>query len=206
MAAGFLCWSQGVGEAHNPFLHASLGQALRFCAAEGLKSLDSEISGKVTRSRSDIWYSQGLRFECTQCGQCCSGGSGTVEFTYQEAQAMAGALGVTYDDFLRQYAVRRGPTWILRELESPVGEGFDCVLLARDADGLTRCTVHRDRPMQCRTWPFWPENLKSRRTWRQAGRECEGIDQGPNVSYREICHNRDQTPDPGVPYHEPEEF
>ncbi|MFM1805538.1 MAG: hypothetical protein RL136_2417, partial [Planctomycetota bacterium] len=27
------------------------------------------------------WYAEGLRFECTQCGNCCSGGPGAVWFT-----------------------------------------------------------------------------------------------------------------------------
>lgn len=120
---------------------------------------------------------------------------------------MAGALGISYDEFMQKYAVRTGPTWTLIEVDSPEGDGYDCVLLARDAEtGLTRCTVHRERPTQCRTWPFWPENLKSRRTWRQAGRNCEGIERGPTVSFREICKNRDLTPEPGAPYLEPDEF
>lgn len=119
---------------------------------------------------------------------------------------MAGALGLDYQEFMDRFALRRGPTWTLREVDSPDGDGYDCVLLERDPDGLTRCTVHRERPTQCRTWPFWPENLKSPRTWRQAGRECEGIERGPLVGYREICHNRDLTPEPGVPYSDPDEF
>jgi Fe-S-cluster containining protein len=130
-----------------------------------------------------------------------------VEFTFEEAQGMAATLDLTYQQFMDRFAVRRGPTWTLREIPSDDAEGYDCVLLARDPDtGTTRCTVHRERPMQCRTWPFWPENLKSPRTWRQAGRECEGIDSGPTVSFREICHNRDQTPEPGIAYLDPDEF
>jgi Fe-S-cluster containining protein len=152
------------------------------------------------RFRSEQWYARGLRFECTQCGQCCSGESGTVEFTYEEAVGMARVLGMTYEEFMQRHAIRQGPTWILREKDSGDG-GYDCVLLERDPEtGLTRCTVHQERPMQCRTWPFWPENLKSARTWRRAGRDCEGIDQGRTVGYREICHNRDLTPEPGLPF------
>lgn len=128
-----------------------------------------------------------------------------MEFTYAEAEGMARTLNLSYEEFMQRYAIRRGPTWILQEVEAPDGEGFDCALLARDGQtGMTRCTVHKERPMQCRTWPFWPENLRSRRTWRQAASECEGIERGPMVGYREICHNRDLTPDPGVPYIEPE--
>lgn len=120
---------------------------------------------------------------------------------------MASTLGLTYEEFMARYAVRRGPTYTLAEIPSPDREGYDCVLLERDPEsGMTRCSVHRERPMQCRTWPFWPENLKSARTWRTAARECEGIDRGPMVGYREICHNRDLTPEQGVPYSDPDEF
>lgn len=162
---------------------------------------------RMSRHHRDPWYSQGLQFECTQCGACCSGSSGTVEFTAEEAQGMASILGISYADFLSQYTERHGPTWILREVPSPEGEGFDCILLQRDPDrGTTRCLVHRERPMQCRTWPFWPENLKSPRTWRQAARECEGIDRGPKVGFQEICQQRDLTPEPGRPYLGPDPF
>lgn len=124
-----------------------------------------------------------------------------MEFTYEEALGMADARGLPYEEFMRRYAIRRGPTWILRETPAPDGEGYDCVLLERDGEsGLTRCSVHKARPMQCRTWPFWPENLQSARTWRRAGRECEGIDRGQTVGFREICHNRDLTPEQGVPF------
>ncbi len=118
---------------------------------------------------------------------------------------MAKALGLGHQEFLDQFAQRFGAGWILKEVPETDGDGFDCILLARDPEtGLTRCTVHRERPTQCRTWPFWPENLKSKRTWRQAGAECEGIGQGPQVSYREIALNRDATPEPGTAYDEPE--
>ena len=40
------------------------------------------------------WYAEGLRFECTQCGNCCSGGPGAVWFTSEEAGGMARALGL----------------------------------------------------------------------------------------------------------------
>lgn len=119
---------------------------------------------------------------------------------------MAKTLGLGHQEFLERFAQRHGAGWVLKEVPEPDGEGFDCVLLARDPDtGLTRCTVHRERPTQCRTWPFWPENLKSPRAWRQAGSECEGIGQGPHVGYREIVLNRDATPEPGTAYEEPEE-
>ena len=40
------------------------------------------------------------------------------------------------------------------------------------------CTVYSARPTQCRTFPFWPENLRSRAAWEQTADECPGIGQG----------------------------
>lgn len=31
------------------------------------------------------------------------------------------------------------------------------------------------RPTQCRTFPWWPQNLISDYDWRLAARDCEGI-------------------------------
>lgn len=146
-------------------------------------------------ARKRKWYSGGLRFECTQCGQCCSGPSGLVEFTDAEAAAMAEHLELSRDEFLEQYAFQLEGRWFLKEVEGPPEVGFDCALLERDPQsGLTRCVVHAHRPTQCRTWPFWPENLRNPRAWKYAGRQCEGIDRGPLVSYEEIRRARDATP------------
>jgi hypothetical protein len=57
----------------------------------------------------------------------------------------------------------------------------DCCFL----DG-TRCAVHEVRPEQCRTWPFWPENMNPR-TWREEVEPfCGGIGKGRLYSPAEI--------------------
>ena len=40
------------------------------------------------------WYDDGLRFECTQCGNCCTGPPGMVWFTPEEGRRMAEGLGL----------------------------------------------------------------------------------------------------------------
>ena len=140
-------------------------------------------------------YAEGVRFACQGCGKCCQsrGKYGYVYVSLPERRRLARHLRIPVRSFTRRYCEKTDGFFHLRS------QGRDCVFL----EG-TRCRVHRARPEQCATWPFWPENLRSRRTWRQAASECEGIERGPMVGYREICHNRDLTPDPGVPYHEPE--
>jgi len=49
-----------------------------------------------------------------------------------------------------------------------------------------RCTVYETRPQQCRTWPFWPENM-SRKVWeKEVKRDCEGVGIGRFYSRNEI--------------------
>ena len=46
------------------------------------------------------WYKDGLAFQCTQCGNCCTGPPGAVWFNDKEAEEMAAELGMDIDDFM----------------------------------------------------------------------------------------------------------
>jgi Fe-S-cluster containining protein len=131
------------------------------------------------------WYADGLRFACTQCGNCCSGPPGVVWFDDDEAQAIADFLKITKFDLLDRYCKRMGARWSLDEVQTE--HGLDCVFLERDpATGKAGCSIYPVRPTQCRTWPFWPELLSSRRAWERAGRTCPGItagDEGKGTFY-----------------------
>ena len=126
------------------------------------------------------WYADGLRFECTQCGNCCSGPPGAVWFDLDEAEAMARAVGVSLDAFLERYTRRIGARRSLKELAGP--RGFDCVFLDRDSKpGTARCSIYKARPRQCRTWPWWPEVVETPESWAETKRRtpCPGMDSGP---------------------------
>jgi hypothetical protein len=141
------------------------------------------------------WYAGGLRFTCTQCGNCCTGPPGTVWFTPQEARAIARRLGVREASFYASYARRVDGRWSLRE--RPGERGCDCVFLDRDSvPGKAICSIYQERPAQCRTWPFWPENLRSKRAWLTARRvtPCPGMDLGTLVPVECIRVLRDGTP------------
>ncbi len=45
----------------------------------------------------------------------------------------------------------------------------------------TRCSVYAARPRQCGTFPFWPENLASRKEWEELGTFCPGVGRGDFV-------------------------
>ncbi len=128
--------------------------------------------------RKEVWYSNGLRFQCTQCGDCCSGSEGYVWVNQEEINAMAARLGVsplTFEErFVKRVGVRRSLT------ERANG---DCVLL----DEKTRkCTAYEERPRQCKTWPFWDSNLRTPEAWAEAAEACPGCDKGNLVPLEKI--------------------
>ena len=132
----------------------------------------------MASKQDDVWYSKGLRFECSQCGDCCTGAEGYVWVNQAEIDAMAARMQITSElfeeQFVRRVGVRRSLT------ERP---GGDCVLLDAETRG---CTVYEDRPRQCRTWPFWNSNLKSEAAWDEAAESCPGCNKGDLVPLEKI--------------------
>lgn len=132
----------------------------------------------ASRKTSEPWYADGLRFRCTQCGDCCTGAEGYVWVNQQEVEELAAARGMTPAVFERRFVKRVGIRRSLKERK-----GGDCVLL--DAD-TRRCTVYNARPRQCRTWPFWDSNLRSPEAWAEAAEACPGCNKGNLVPLEQI--------------------
>lgn len=114
---------------------------------------------------SERWYADGLRFECTGCGRCCTKSDGYVWTSEAEIFALAAYLGMEVNDFGRRYLRRFEDRYALVD-----GPGGDCVFLR----GKT-CSIYDYRPTQCRAFPWWPVNLKSPEAWKEAAASCEGI-------------------------------
>jgi Fe-S-cluster containining protein len=132
---------------------------------------------------SDLpWYSGGLKFSCTECGDCCTGAPGFVWVTNDEIEALAAVVRMEIDEFENQYVRRVGVRKSLKEL--PNG---DCVFL----DGEKRnCRVYSVRPRQCRTWPFWDSNLKTADDWKHTCDVCPGSGKGRVYTLAEIEERR----------------
>ena len=112
------------------------------------------------------WYKDGLRFKCTGCGGCCTGGPGFVWLTDEDIDTLSRKLGLTREAFIRRHTRDVGGRLSL--LEHP---NYDCIFLEGKS-----CTVYEARPKQCRTFPFWPMIMKSEKEWQRASKTCEGID------------------------------
>ncbi len=126
------------------------------------------------------WYRDGLRFQCQQCGRCCGGAPGVVWVNRDEAKRIAKRLGVSLPEFYDRYTHRVGSRISL--IEQPNG---DCIMLR---DG--KCVIYEDRPLQCRTFPWWPWNLKTPEDWAEVARECPGCNRGRLHTYEEIERER----------------
>ncbi len=127
----------------------------------------------------------GLRFECTMCGNCCSGPPGYVKVSDAECQALAARLGLRLHEFLDRYTEFTPAGRSLTERLTK--HGFDCVFLDREKiPGKAVCGVYEDRPEQCRTWPFWTPNLQHPRNWLAAARTCPGINKGKLIPPEQI--------------------
>ncbi|MEM1422903.1 MAG: YkgJ family cysteine cluster protein, partial [Planctomycetota bacterium] len=120
---------------------------------------------------------EGLRFECTACGACCSGPAGYVSYSEAEGEALASRFGMTVDDFERAFTHETPAGRSIREVETE--HGYDCVFLDRETlPGKAVCSVYEDRPLQCRTFPWWPEHVRSNAAWDRLARGCEGVHRG----------------------------
>jgi len=126
------------------------------------------------------WYTDGLKFTCTQCGNCCSGDPGYVWATKEEIRRISEFLGRTDGWLDRKHLRRVGFRYSLTE--RPDG---DCIFLTREG-GKTGCSIYSVRPLQCRTWPFWTTNLASANVWNDAGRSCPGMNNGRHYDFVQI--------------------
>jgi Fe-S-cluster containining protein len=128
------------------------------------------------------WYAAGLHFDCNQCGECCSGpGEGYIWVAKPEIEFIAEHLKMTVEQLRQKYMRRVGLRTTI--IEEPTSR--DCIFLTEPA-GQRGCAIYRVRPSQCRSWPFWPENLKSPSAWNQAAQKCPGINRGRLYSFEEI--------------------
>ncbi len=134
----------------------------------------------ATRPTRTAWYHQGLAFTCTQCGNCCSGPPGYVWLTKKDIARIAAFLGRSDGTLPPEYLRRVGFRYSLTEKP-----GGDCIFLERSG-GKTRCRIYPVRPIQCRTWPFWTENLRSPAAWNEAHKTCPGINRGKRYDFVQI--------------------
>jgi Fe-S-cluster containining protein len=104
------------------------------------KAVIKTLEGKETT------VSEHVPIPCFRCGICCT--CYQPPLTIEDIDNIASALGISRSRCISRYAHK-----------APIEEGYvlkhtekGCVLLAWDADGKARCTIHGSRPKACRAW------------------------------------------------------
>ena len=142
------------------------------------------MTPSVPRS-SKSWWASGLPFSCTQCGKCCEV-RGDVQWIFvpvKEQRRLAQHLELSLKHFRARYMTRTEEN--IASLRMDQGK---CVFLLEG-----RCSVHQVKPTQCRTWPFWPENLASPEAWKlEVESICPGSHAAPVVPAKEIARQAEE--------------
>ena len=130
----------------------------------------------------------GLRFRCTGCGNCCTGGADHyVEAQQPEQEAIRAYLGLTQRWFRRRYIASVDDQTEGIRLDA----GGRCPFLLDNH----RCRIYPVRPLQCRTYPWWPELVRPA-AWRAEAQRCEGIGRGPEAAPSTIRRRLSLLPGP----------
>jgi hypothetical protein len=129
----------------------------------------------------ESFYDAGLRFSCTRCSGCCRHDPGFVFLSAKDAQSLAKSLDLSYSSFVAAYC-----RWIpagggVETLSLKERVNYDCVFWGKDG-----CTVYEDRPLQCRTFPFWDSVVADADSWRATAADCPGMNRGNLYSKEEI--------------------
>jgi uncharacterized protein len=123
------------------------------------------------------WYRDGLAFQCTRCGKCCTGVPGYVWVSDDDVREIAAFRGEALEQVVGLYTRPAAGRRSLRERANG-----DCVFWDRQAG----CTIYPVRPPQCRTWPFWESHVASPESWHELREVCPGAGQGELIPAEEI--------------------
>ncbi len=128
----------------------------------------------------DVFYKDGLRFECTRCNRCCRHTPGYVFLSARDVERFTKALRIDREEFLRVYC-RRVSLGIADRISLKEKPNFDCIFWENGG-----CSVYEARPLQCRAYPFWSSGVSSQVAWEEQARQCPGIGRGPVHDRKEI--------------------
>jgi len=145
--------------------------------------MPSSTSNKPDSKTPDKWYRDGLKFDCSACGDCCTGGEGYVWVNKEEIAHMTELSEFdSVEEFESKNVRKIGIRKSLKEYKNG-----DCYLF----DTKTRkCKVYVARPRQCKTWPFWDSNLRTPRDWKETCGVCPGAGKGKKHSLEKIEKQR----------------
>ena len=143
---------------------------------DALKKAEERALDSFITNEAPSWLNgrSTMPFQCTACGKCCQT-KGDVYMSPDEVVVAAHLMGRTPSEFVETYASHLlGPSKTFVEGSSWIRlseKGESCVFLGDDGK---LCTIYEARPVQCRTYPFWPAIMQSIQSWDE---ECRRKDE-----------------------------
>lgn len=135
-----------------------------------------ELPQKITiRHLKKMLGDKEFDFKCTACGSCCKG-AGIIYFLPHELNRIVEFLNLAEDkaySLKKRIISSRSNGYYLYDSEE------DCLFLG--SDGL--CSIYEVRPVQCRSYPFWPSLFQSRKTFQALKKESNGVMTGKGEKF-----------------------
>tara|TARA_B100000579_G_scaffold261300_1_gene215321 strand:- start:71 stop:529 length:459 start_codon:yes stop_codon:yes gene_type:complete len=127
-----------------------------------------------------IDYKKGIKFKCQGSGNCCvsRGSYGFVYLSDIDLKRFSKYFKISIKKFKEKYCQITDGFIHLSEKYKING---NCIFL-KDK----KCTVYNSRPTQCRTWPFWNENMNAKVWNEDIAINCPGIGKGKLIKSKTI--------------------
>ena len=120
-------------------------------------------------------FKKGINFKCQGSSNCCvsRGSYGYVYLSKKDLINIAKYLNVSINLFKKKYCEYSDGYLHLKEMNI----NGNCQFLENK-----KCSIYTARPMQCRTWPFWKENMNIKKWNEELINFCPGIGKGKLIS------------------------
>lgn len=132
----------------------------------------------------ELFYKDGLNFECQRCSYCCGHSPGFVYLSLSDLERLCEYHKLGKKEFVEKYCrwvnYYYGTT-VLALIEM---KNYDCILWNNG------CSAYEARPVQCSTYPFWTWMVADKETWQECSKDCPGINKGRLWTVQEIEMNR----------------
>lgn len=109
-----------------------------------------------------------IDFACQRCSNCCRREPGAVFLTEDDVNKLSSNLGLPVKTFIDQCCrgLEKDGKFVVALKER---SNYDCIFWSNG------CIVYKDRPLQCRTFPFWPFLVENSDLLEDEKKRCKGI-------------------------------
>lgn len=107
-------------------------------------------------------------FECQRCSRCCRKEPGIVMLTVEDFEKARKNLNMGVEEFIKECCkevYKDGLVFVgLKEKKN-----YDCIFWSNG------CLIYEDRPLQCKTFPYWPYLVEYPEFWAAEKKRCPGL-------------------------------